>query len=238
MKRFFAFLLSFTLLLPCMCGCSSDSTKVPDSQIELDMESVADVEAFFDSSDIYSFRPEFDRYDVAQHTCDSDMHTDTVLVDLYYSNWCAIFKYSVILVYQYSADSDLWTLISHERSYDSEGWAGCSEFDFSPDLPDMLTGRSAAGVKSNYYNSDFEAEVSIDNVDLNAGTITLGYCLDQYKQGTNVNHLFGKTEVELTPMILDGINYRIHFDYNECEGYIYITIREDSIEISRISIGD
>lgn len=244
MKRFFALLLSIAVLLSCMSGCSSDSakvtdsTKVPDSQIELDIDDVVK-ELDWDFC-VRGFETTFDHYDVAQHTFDDDIHTDSVEVEVYYSSWCCTLMFSVTLIYQYSRDNDLWTLIRNEVPYQEY-----ESLELSTDLPDLLVGRSASATETFqpvlYLDTTIDADVSIECIDLSSETMTLVYCIDQYTQGTNVNHLVDKIEVELSAVLNAGeMYYPIEFDYalektngklSTEKGCITVYIGEDTMRI-------
>lgn len=237
MKRVMSMLLGIAILLSIMSGCASESTKVSDSQIEYDIPNLVE---YLDDEEDFPSTSIFDHWEVAQHTYNKEMHSDTVQLNLYYSTWLATDKYTVNLVYQYSRDNDLWTLI------DRNG-AEHVDTEFSSDLPDKLEGRTVQITKKLggllYINTNCTAAVTIQNVDLNADIIEFEYSVMQQTKGYDSTTEVYTIEKELSLWhSYYNLWFSMPFDYTLLRNYTYepktkegsviVKIYEDSIDVS------
>lgn len=238
MKRKTSLLLCIAILLSVLSACNSDSAKVSDSQIELDMP---DLLEYLDDEEGFPLSEYFDHWETVQHTCNEETHTDTVQLNLYYSpddcdDWLVnYYLYTVNLVYRYSRDNDLWSLRGNNG-------AEYIETEYQPDLADKLEGMAARAEKKDYNyiydDTAFVAGAWIVSVDSAAGTMVIDYII--YQDGETICDARETFDFE---DVFFYWGFYIHFNYtltdsrgyNEPrieDGYLSIKITEDSMDLS------
>lgn len=236
MKRRMSLLLCVAMLLSVLSACNSDSSKVSESQIELDMP---DLLEYLDDEEDFPSRESFDHWEAVQHTCNEETHTDTVQLNLYYSfeeSWLVSYKlYTVNLVYLYSRDNDLWSLHGNNG-------AEYIETVYRPDLADKLEGMAARAEEKddNYFydKTTLTANATIESVDSEAGTMVIEYAI--YQDG----HLICNEREEFDfEVVFFYWGFFIDFNYTLTDskgyrepriedGYLSIEITEDSMDLS------
>lgn len=243
-RKYLSLLLCIAMLLSVLSACTSDSSeeagskgesdtpKVSDSQIEFDMP---DLLEYLDDEEDFPRFVDFDHWEAVQHTYNEDMHADTVQVNLYYTtDWYISAKmYTVNLVYQYSRDNDLWTLIGNNG-------AEYVDTEYLSDLPDRLEGRYARASEDDwgviYDDTTVSVSASIESVDTVAGTFVIKY--EVYQDSSLIYD-----ERETFDLAHDWYYCYVHFDYTltDSRGYreprtedafFHVAISEDSMDLT------
>lgn len=185
-RKYLSLLLCIAMLLSVLSACTSDSSeeagskgesdtpKVSDSQIEFDMP---DLLEYLDDEEDFPWFEDFDHWEAVQHTYNEDMHTDTVQVNLFYStSWFETERYIVNLIYQYSRDNDLWTMIGNNG-------AEYIDTEYPSDLTNKLVGRFAEATWEVTYGlydySVITVHASIESIDIAAETMVIEYYITQ-----------------------------------------------------------
>lgn len=117
MKKLISLLLCIALLLTGLCACGGKSSQVPDSQLEYDVSNLYhEIENDCSYNDVQSFKKSYNRLGSvsgwkATHDVNKDMYLDTVTLDLFFDEWLGTLQFKTTRVYQYSRESDIWSLI-------------------------------------------------------------------------------------------------------------------------------
>lgn len=191
MKRFIALLLSVLMLLSlCACGGpengnnpsasydegeDSESNEVeerepgvPEGQIRADLETMAKDDDMLKSAvkdgEVDSIRIE--------HSYDEDSHIDTCVANVYFSCWYGILEYSIPCTYQYSKDSDLWSLIGSEDGevgeieYDTNALKSCEGSVFNVDYSNLA-------VEDTIYSTNCPSGMTVEKVSVVNGEVKM-----------------------------------------------------------------
>lgn len=194
MKRFIALLLSVLMLLSlCACGGSESDNEsydddeyyddgeesereeaeerepgVPEGQVKADLETMSKDDNKLKYAVQYG---EVDSIEI-EHSYDEDAHIDTCVAHIYFSCWYGVLEYSKPCTYQYSKDSDLWSLIGSD-----EGAIGEIEYDI--DALKSLEGYvfdvnySNLAIPHAIYGEDCASGVTIEKATVEDGQVKL-----------------------------------------------------------------
>lgn len=198
MKRLAAMIFAAVLALLCLSACGESNSQVPDSQIEADLTTIMSEDG--NLSRAYSDCNGLDHWE-ASHNVDESAHLDTVTLNLYFdtNSWLGIKEYSMVCVYQYSRDSDLWTLVRRDKA-EHLGYSYVdSEFD-------RIRGQSYYGSDDEGKKTWYEWTVTVEEVDTAAETITLTY---------DITHYYNDGEDSLNWCDTDTFEFRAYYELDD-----------------------
>lgn len=252
MKKLISLLVCIALLLTGLCACGGKSLQVPDSQLEYDVGNLyyeIENDSIYESNSDYI--PKLDVNDFqdsceklgnvsdwnATHDVNTDMKLDTVTLDLFFDEWIGTLQFTTTRVYQYSKESDIWTLID-VKNFELVGFT-----EYNAEKIKSIEGetyskekcKSDVVLSEDYYNF----WVYIESFDPKSMTAKVHYNIDQYTPvdfwGNKYENCYTwqcPAEVNLEIPNADGIQLNIPFG----DSTLYLELSEEG-EISHCLVG-
>lgn len=189
-KRILSLMLCMVMLLTlCSCG-SSESKGVPETQVTADVNTLAQNDLEFECA-LLETGGTFNKIEI-EHNYDKDSHIDNATLHYFYDSWMGEIELVKRCSYQYSRESDIWSLLGSET-------AEIANVKFNAEaLADRLEGTVESGCYSHL-------TASIDSVDASSYPLVLDIsCIFNYSD----NYIVDSATVETT------VSTRIYEDYD------------------------